>query len=429
VDFCSACKRFPYHLGFGSCEAFAAWAQRPSCIFCDDKSVELAALLQAGSSLAQAPCGVCDVPGTFGDMLRLSSGALRRCLQTLGVGAAGACIERSELEQLARSVRLCAAPACRERLAASCLRPLACGHLCVGCAGEPRCPPCRHCVRAPLHASGPAGAGRGGQPPASCPICAEPIPPGPAVVLQCGHAVHAACLAGQLGAGGAAAKGQSWRPPQHGGALSFEFRSCPTCRARIGDLDHPAEVAGCLRRASQLEADVGARALKRLRADPRRRADEAIQPGGAYEGRPRAYAMRVYSYYLCGECNAPYFGGERRCEAQAGPAAQVGRGGDAGGDPGERRVCGGCAALRSGVKCTAGHDPSFVEWKCKYCCSVASWFCWGTTHMCDRCHDDVARRPKPCLGPGACEFANRHPPNGSSTPFCFGCSLCRHAGD
>lgn len=40
---------------------------------------------------------------------------------------------------------------------------------------------------------------------------------------------------------------------------------------------------------------------------------------------------------------------------------------------------------------------------CRYCCSVASWYCWGTTHMCDPCHGDTTRRrvmsAAPCDGP------------------------------
>ena len=32
------------------------------------------------------------------------------------------------------------------------------------------------------------------------------------------------------------------------------------------------------------------------------------------------------------------------------------------------------------------HGTEAIEWKCKFCCSVASWFCWGTTHFCDDCH-------------------------------------------
>jgi E3 ubiquitin-protein ligase MYCBP2 len=32
-----------------------------------------------------------------------------------------------------------------------------------------------------------------------------------------------------------------------------------------------------------------------------------------------------------------------------------------------------------------------LEYKCRYCCSVAVFFCFGTTHFCNACHDDFQR--------------------------------------
>lgn len=30
------------------------------------------------------------------------------------------------------------------------------------------------------------------------------------------------------------------------------------------------------------------------------------------------------------------------------------------------------------------HGTDFIQYKCKYCTNVACWFCWGTTHFCDK---------------------------------------------
>ncbi|KAJ8378388.1 hypothetical protein AAFF_G00242760 [Aldrovandia affinis] len=37
------------------------------------------------------------------------------------------------------------------------------------------------------------------------------------------------------------------------------------------------------------------------------------------------------------------------------------------------------------------HGTDFLEYKCRYCCSVAVFFCFGMTHFCNACHDDFQR--------------------------------------
>ena len=53
-------------------------------------------------------------------------------------------------------------------------------------------------------------------------------------------------------------------------------------------------------------------------------------------------------------------------------------------------MCPECVDIHLGIdininKCKT-HGKDFIEWKCKFCCSVAQWFCWGNTHFCDPCH-------------------------------------------
>jgi len=440
-DFCGACRCTPYHLGY-TCQAWSEFLARPDCmLLCGEKATSPEALIARAAAAAGPGFSVVSADGGSSDagaftarladaVARLPLKALLEELAEFGLRAATeGCIERREVEALACKVHVCAAPACRGRLAATCLRALPCGHLCAGCHGEAECPPCFACSGRGACSGSTGQGGNGlvsGQPqaegPSLCPCCAEPLPPGPAVRLECGHALHSACLARRLAAGAdradPAAVGSEAAPP-----LSFDFRRCPLCRARIGDLPWPADVARPLRKATELEAAVTARAVKRLKADQRHRRDDAIRPGGAFDGRPREYALTLYRYYQCEVCRKPYFGGERRCEG-----ADMGdlQGGAIDLEITARRLCGGCAALEAGKSCPLGHDQSFIEWKCRFCCSVAVWFCWGTTHLCDRCHDDRHRSAKPCLGPSGCPLGAKHPPNGSIEPACLGCSLCRH---
>ena len=72
--------------------------------------------------------------------------------------------------------------------------------------------------------------------------------------------------------------------------------------------------------------------------------------------------------------------------------------------------------------------------QCRFCCSIANWFCWGSTHFCDKCHhqqmigNNIARMkvkdlPK-CKGE-LCPLWIKHPPNGQE--YTLGCALCRRA--
>lgn len=85
------------------------------------------------------------------------------------------------------------------------------------------------------------------------------------------------------------------------------------------------------------------------------------------------------------------------------------------------------------------HGMDFLEYKCRYCCSVAVFFCFGTTHFCDTCHDDFQRLtnipkiklPKCPAGPKAtqlmgeeCPLHISHPPTGEE--FALGCGICRN---
>jgi len=135
---------------------------------------------------------------------------------------------------------------------------------------------------------------------------------------------------------------------------------------------------------------------------------EGLSRSEAAAADPAAYAMSRYAYYVCSRCGKAYYGGEAQCEAE---------GAAAGGqfDPSEL-VCGGCSDVsRAQVenhhyrlhhqaslsthfnRCARSTEQTTLEYKCRYCCSVAVFFCFGTTHFCSACHDDfqrVANLPK-----------------------------------
>ena len=141
--------------------------------------------------------------------------------------------------------------------------------------------------------------------------------------------------------------------------------------------------------------------------------------------------MKRLSYYMCYVCKKPYFAGRRECGNDPNMNND---------DPNKNYdpkdcVCGKDANL-SGVAGKTNcpkHGKDFIEYKCKFCCKIASWFCWGTTHFCEDCHkrkcngDYVSKYSRdrlPRCNKATCEVGGSHPPNGEE--FALGCSICRN---
>uniref|UniRef100_A0A914D0R4 Uncharacterized protein n=1 Tax=Acrobeloides nanus TaxID=290746 RepID=A0A914D0R4_9BILA len=138
--------------------------------------------------------------------------------------------------------------------------------------------------------------------------------------------------------------------------------------------------------------------------------------------------MERYVYVLCAKCHKAYFGGESRCQ-EALEASNY--------NP-EELVCGGCSDVTSAAVC-GRHGTEFLEYKCRFCCSVAVYFCFGSTHFCSVCHSDFQRLmtlpkhllPKCPVGPRSIQLENmdcplkiQHPPTGEE--FSLGCGICRN---
>eukprot|EP01028_Stygiella_incarcerata_P010804 TRINITY_DN579_c0_g1_i2.p1 TRINITY_DN579_c0_g1~~TRINITY_DN579_c0_g1_i2.p1 ORF type:complete len:220 (-),score=36.22 TRINITY_DN579_c0_g1_i2:78-653(-) len=139
------------------------------------------------------------------------------------------------------------------------------------------------------------------------------------------------------------------------------------------------------------------------------------------------YAMKRFAFYQCYQCRRPYYGGRRDCEdhAEENLIREY--------NPREL-ICGSCAAKKMGHSCPI-HGSAFMLYKCKFCCNVANWFCWGNTHFCDQCHSKqengdfltskpISKLPQ-CPGISKCPIKMPHPPPG--VEFVIGCGLCRAA--
>lgn len=47
--------------------------------------------------------------------------------------------------------------------------------------------------------------------------------------------------------------------------------------------------------------------------------------------------------------------------------------------------CANCASVDS--KSCRVHKKDFIDFKCRFCCNIATFKCWGTTSFCTPCHE------------------------------------------
>ena len=97
----------------------------------------------------------------------------------------------------------------------------------------------------------------------------------------------------------------------------------------------------------------------------------------------------------------------------------------------EDLVCAKCTLPPPGITACKKHGTAELEYKCRFCCGNAVWFCFGTTHFCEPCHSKWRGKAEvvPCPGLATCKLGVPHPPNGDgvAAEFALGCGACRGA--
>lgn len=93
---------------------------------------------------------------------------------------------------------------------------------------------------------------------------------------------------------------------------------------------------------------------------------------------------RNYAFYLCGGCDEPYFGGTVECaDEREGELIAS-----------EDRLCQSCSPRSQEICQHPFEHGAYHVWKCRYCCSPASFLCYGNVHFCKSCHDRNTQRTR-----------------------------------
>jgi len=249
-----------------------------------------------------------------------------------------------------------------------------------------------------------------------CSICyTERLINAPCIRSTCGHIFHLTCITTRIE--------KRWHRPR----ITFGYCNCPNCKMWLEFPDDSA-LQTKMKENKMLSDDIRTKAMERLKYEKREKDERLIKVGDAYYNKPEEYAFAIYSYYQCFKCKKPYFGGLKSCEMMMEEEKNQSE------FKFEELVCAKCSGQGLALENCAKHGTEFVEFKCKFCCSVAQWFCWGSTHFCDTCHqkqvngDYVSKKAKSdlpkCKGKTECPLKVDHKGNGDE--FALGCSLCRN---
>lgn len=291
---------------------------------------------------------------------------------------------------------VCNKPECMLRYQESCKNNLECGHKCFGHNLERKCSPC-------LNAECSSFKDEFNQNSDSyCCICyIESLGSSPVVKLECGHIFHHKCMLNKLN--------KKWVGP----SIIRKYLTCPSCNASIfapNNKDIQEKINENLIIFETIDKMIEERLeYEDLLRDPRLKI-----PNDEYYNKPLELARAKMMFYQCNICNNPYFGGMKECNANN----------DRDHNPKEL-VCGGCAQVNAqgGITNCEIHGSTFIEYKCRFCCKIASFFCHGSTHYCDYCHSHIpGLKTKKCMGEN-CELMVPHITDGNE--FALGCSLCR----
>ncbi|OTF80766.1 hypothetical protein BLA29_008492, partial [Euroglyphus maynei] len=233
-----------------------------------------------------------------------------------------------------------------------------------------------------------------------CMICfSESLFSAPCIQLVCNHIFHYHCVKTVLE--------KRWS----NGRITFTFSLCPICKIPI---DHQS-LSELLQPIRALYEDVRRKSLMRLEFEGLNQCEAITAPNARFYQDPVGFAMERYSYYPCMKCQKAYYGGEARCDIEY----------DGNNYNPQELICGSCSDITRAQICPK-HGTDYLEYKCRFCCSVAVYFCFGSTHFCAACHDDFQRLislkeyPQCPVGPHSiprddcdeCPLRVKHPPTG-----------------
>ena len=195
---------------------------------------------------------------------------------------------------------------------------------------------------------------------------------------------------------------------------------CPCCNIFIELKVGPAEFINDVAEGNRKIEVIKRNALYVAKVEGLDKDPRLSQEGDHFYNNLEKLALTKLAFYECFKCHIPFFGGMKDCAELMRQEEEEKRP-----DPSEL-ICSYCRASGEGAGRTdcEKHGKMNILWKCRFCCEVAVWLCWGTTHFCEPCHQRAGNNEhKPC-DPEKCHMHGCHPPTG--VEFAIGCGMCRN---
>ena len=202
----------------------------------------------------------------------------------------------------------------------------------------------------------------------------------PSIKIGCGHIFHIRCLLRKIK--------RRWGGPR----INMLYKECPSWKQDIV-ADHHPEIKEIITEALDLEKKIKQKAEERGRYEGLIKEDQKEVDDHTVND-----LIKKMSFYQCYTCRNPYFGGMQECGDNV----------DDNDNFNEKELVWGSwvAAKLGGQTHCETHGNDYIEYKCRYWCNYARWFCHGDTHYCEPCHSSGNRTPKPCPGPPSWMISN-----------------------
>ena len=282
---------------------------------------------------------------------------------------------------------------CKEMGFISCPKKLVCGHDCLGVANEIVCPPCldKNCKKY----GGVFNQNRD----TCCQICLKQLSESPIVSLSCNHYVHYFCIIKRL------TDGKNY----FGKKIIFDYMKCPVCDLKFECPSIPF-IQEEIEKNKTVYIKIRNMIEQRLIYN---KIDSNKEP------------FDLFIFYYCFKCHEPYYAGLNGDNNNIDGNEKNKFFGNA-----EDCLCGKDSYLfdAKGESFCEKHGFDYIEYKCRYCCKIASRFC-SQKHFCEECYMKISEKlttndfeVKKC-NKVLCEFGGMHAPNGIE--YCLGCFLCR----
>ena len=295
-----------------------------------------------------------------------------------------------------RYKNICKNEECLKKFDSSCKRKLMCGHDCQGHSNELECLDCLDDTceyYRDLYDQSKKSL---------CSICyVDELSSDACVRLDCGHLFHHHCIENLISKGFV------------GPEISFKFVNCVVCNVKM-KASNNYDIGIILNKADKLYDKVKELAKDRLKIEGLDKDDCLFDKKSKYFEKEGEYAMDKFMFFQCNVCDKPYYAGLKSCREVIEKNFKK-----------EELICGGCCVINGipGVTKCKIHGKEYIDYKCKFCCSIACWQC-GPTHYCNDCHSNFPTKNKKCPGEKYCPLSINHPANGNE--FALGCSLCRY---